>query len=52
MSYIDFVGNTLHRIIQGLMSLRISIDGFSFSLFAMIFVLALLGLIVEMIEGA
>lgn len=52
MTFLSFLTGTFQNIINGLASLRVSIDGYAFSVWGLILFLAIIGLIIELVEEA
>lgn len=52
MGFIEFFSQLFSQVINGLSSLRVSIDGYGFSVWSMLLFLAIIGLIIELVEEA
>lgn len=52
MTYVAFISNGIAQIVNGLKSLRVSIDGYGFSAFALLFFVGLMCIFADMVREA
>ena len=52
MTYVNFFANGLTMVVNGFKSLRVNIDGYSFSAFALLFFVGLMMIFADMVREA